>query len=101
MSMSGNMEKELTELKARVKEITDNMSESKKNAENAEMFVELVKQYIGITELDYELVHILIEKIYIYEREIIDGKASVKVDIYYRFIGNFVEEKPITVSRRR
>ncbi len=101
LAMSDNMEKELTELKARVKEITDNMSESEKNAENAEMFAELVKQYIGITELDYELVHMLIEKIYIHEREIIDGKASVKVDIYYRFIGNFVEDKPVTVNRRR
>lgn len=88
MSMSENMENELSVLKARSNEISAALQENDNNRTNAEKFAELIEDYIGITELDYELVHTLIEKIYIHERENIDGKAIVKVDIYYRFIGS-------------
>ncbi|MDE5993133.1 MAG: recombinase family protein, partial [Oscillospiraceae bacterium] len=83
LSMSSNMENELSELKARVKQISDYLSENEKNSANASAFAKLVEQYIGISELDYELVHILIDKIYIHEREVIDGKSHIKIDIYY------------------
>lgn len=102
MSMSENMEKELSALKARSNEISAALQENDANRANAEKFAELIENYIGITELDYELVHTLIEKIYIYERENIDGKAVVKVDIYYRFIGsNADSDSPTEISRRR
>lgn len=102
MSMSENMEKELSALKARSNEISAALQENDANRANAEKFAELIENYIGITELDYELVHTLIEKIYIHERENIDGKAVVRVDIYYRFIGNNADSNsPTEISRRR
>lgn len=102
MSMSENMEKELSALKARSNEISAALQENDANRANAEKFAELVENYIGIAELDYELVHTLIEKIYIHERENINGKAVVKVDIYYRFIGNNADSNsPIEICRRR
>ena len=101
-SMSENMENELASLKARVNEISVSLQENESNRSNAEMFAKLIENYIGITELDYELVHTLIEKIYIHERENIDGKAVVKVDIYYRFIGsNADSDSPTEITRRR
>ena len=102
MSMSENMEKELSVLKARSNEISAALQENDANRANAEKFAELIENYIGITELDYELVHTLIEKIYIHERENIDGKAVVRVDIYYRFIGsNADSDSPTEICRRR
>lgn len=102
MSMSENMENELSVLKARSNEISAALQENDNNRTNAEKFAELIEDYIGITELDYELVHTLIEKIYIHERENINGKAVVKVDIYYRFIGNNADsDNPTEISRRR
>jgi site-specific DNA recombinase len=102
MSMSENMEKELSVLKARSNEISAALQENDNNRTNAEKFAELIENYIGITELDYELVHTLIEKIYIHERENIDGKAVVRVDIYYRFIGsNADSNSPTEICRRR
>lgn len=102
MSMSENMEKELSALKARSNEISAALQENDANRANAEKFAELIENYIGITKLDYELVHTLIEKIYIHERENIDGKAVVKVDIYYRFIGsNADSNSPTEICRRR
>ncbi len=102
MSMSENMENELSVLKARSNEISAALQENDANRANAEKFAELIENYIGITELDYELVHTLIEKIYIHERENIDGKAVVKVDIYYRFIGSNADSgSPTEINRRR
>lgn len=101
-SMSENMESELSVLKAKVNEVTMSLQENESNKNNAEMFAKLIENYIGITELDYELVHTLIEKIYIHERENIDGKAVVKVDIYYRFIGSSADsDSPTEITRRR
>ena len=101
-SMSENMENELATLKARVNEISAALQENESNRSNAEKFAKLIENYIGITELDYELVHTLIEKIYIHERVNIDGKAVVKVDIYYRFIGNNEDsDNPTEICRRR
>lgn len=101
LSISSSMENELSELKARVKQISDYVSENEKNSANASAFAKLVEQYIGIAELDYELVHMLIDKIYIHEREVIDGKSHIRIDICYRFIGNCSEDEPVTVIRRK
>lgn len=101
LSMSSSMENELSELKARVKQISDYVSENEKNSANASAFAKLVEQYIGISKLDYELVHMLIDKIYVHEREVIDGKSHIRIDIYYRFIGNCSEDEPVTVIRRK
>lgn len=102
MSMSDSMEQELSALKARSSEISEALQENETNKANAEKFAELIENYIGITELNYEFVHTLIEKIYIHERENIDGKAVVKVDIYYRFIGsNADSDNPTEICRCR
>lgn len=101
ISMSANMEKELSELKARLNEITAEISETEKCAENAVDFASLVRKFIGIRELDYEIAHLLIEKIYVHEREVIDGKSHIGIDIYYRFIGNCSDDEPVTVIRRK
>ena len=43
--------------------------------------------YADITELNEELIHTLIEKVIIHEKEIIDGETGMRIEIYYRFIG--------------
>lgn len=39
---------------------------------------------LGITE---ELLHTLVDKIVVHEKEVVDGEIIMRVDIYYRFIG--------------
>ena len=36
----------------------------------------------------FDLLHTMIEKIYVYEKELVDGEKRVKIEIFYRFIGN-------------
>ena len=101
IKMSQDMENELATLKARSIEIAGILNENEKIADNAARFTELIEKYTDITELDYELIHTLIEKIYIHERENINGKTIIKVDIYYRFIGNISDsDNPTEVYAR-
>ena len=77
------------------------MNDQEQNEKNAVQFAELVRKYTDITELDEDIVHMLIEKICIHEREIIDGKAQLKVDIYYRFIGMPSSEDSLVLQRKK
>lgn len=76
---------------AELKKVSDDIEfiRSHSEVENAiDEFVKLVSSYETITELSEELVHTLIDKIVVHEREKIDGDVIMRVDIYYRFIGN-------------
>ncbi len=48
--------------------------------------------YTNITELTEELLHMLIEKVVVHEKEVIDGGSVMRIDIYYRFIGKICSE---------
>ena len=101
VAMSGNMEKELSELKGKIDSTVKAMKDQEQNEKNAVQFAELVRKYTDITEIDEDIVHMLIEKICIHEREIIDGKAQLKVDIYYRFIGMPSSEDSLVLQRKK
>ena len=97
-AMSENMEKEYEYLVTKRKEIQDKLSETDKTKKNAEDFAEIISKYVGITELDYDILHVLIDKIVVHQREEVDGKNCQKIDIYYRFIGNATND--ITIVRK-
>ena len=101
IAMSGNMETELSELKEKIGIYEKEMADCEQNEKNAEQFAELISKYTDIKELDYEVLHMLIEKIYVHEREIVDGKAIVKVDVYYRFIGMPFSEDSLVLQRKK
>lgn len=88
IAMSVNMENELSSLKTRLAELSEYLSDFEKSHKDVKAFAELIKRYIGITELTEELVHMLIEKIVVHGKEVIDNETVIKIDIYYRFIGN-------------
>lgn len=87
-AMSDSMEQEYSTLKSRVAEITEMLSQTEKAKKNAADFAELIGKYTDITELDSNLLHTLIDKIVVHEKCVVDGEATQRIDIYYRFIGN-------------
>lgn len=95
------MEKELSQLREKVKNLTENISVKEEKVKGANEFAKLIKQYVNIEAIDSDLVHMLIEKILVHKKEIVDGKAQIRVDIYYRFVGNTSgEDNPVTFNRR-
>ena len=79
-------------MKSRYSELQNLLSGYSKQTRNAKEFAELVEQYTDITELTETLLHTLIDKIIVHEKEVIDGEIVMKVDIYYRFIGKVGDE---------
>ena len=86
-TLSAKYEAETKELKTRATEIQALLTEATTKTQGIQDFTALVAPYANITELDEELVHTLIEKIIVHEKEIIDGETVMRIEIYYRFIG--------------
>ena len=91
-SMSADYEAESRKLRDRYNEIQSLLANYARQSSDAKEFAALVEQYANITELTEELLHTLIEKIVVHEKEVIDGETVMRIDIYYRFIGNVGSE---------
>ncbi|WP_094230598.1 DUF4368 domain-containing protein [Urinicoccus massiliensis] len=55
---------------------------------NVKKWIELIKKYRDIKKLDKATLNELISKIYVHEKEIVNGEITQTIDIYYNFIGN-------------
>lgn len=91
-TLSAKYEAETKNLKARTSEIQTQLAKSASKTQNSRDFAALVAPYADITELDEELVHTLIEKIVIHEKEILGGQPVMRIEIYYRFIGKVQDQ---------
>ena len=103
-SLSADYEAESRKLKDRYNEIQTLLANYAQQSRDAKEFADLVEQYTNITELTEELLHTLIEKVVVHEKEVIDGETVMRIDIYYRFIGKVGSEDDgilITPKTRR
>ena len=91
-SLSADYEAESRKLKDRYNEIQAMLVRYARQSHDAKEFAALVEQYTDITELTEELLHTLIEKVVVHEKEIIDGEIVIRIDICYRFIGKVGNE---------
>lgn len=96
--LSVRYQKEQDELTITVSELEKQLKMLDSAVADVSTWVELIKQYTDIEELNASLLNELIEKIIIHERTQIDGVRHQRIDIYYRFVGlirsNALEEKP-------
>ncbi|EHL18234.1 hypothetical protein HMPREF9628_02119 [Peptoanaerobacter stomatis] len=51
-------------------------------------WIELIKKHKNIKKLDKETLNELISKIYVHEKEVVDGEITQIIEIHYNFIGN-------------
>lgn len=92
VAMSADYEKEQKEIKEKLATLQNSMLDTRKKSLATRKFVEMIEPYINITELSEELLHTLIDKIVVHEKEVVDDQITMRVDIYYRFIGNVGDE---------
>ena len=97
-SLSVDYEAESRKLKDRYNEIQTLLANYAQQSRDAKEFADLVEQYTNITELTEELLHTLIEKVVVHEKEVIDGETVMRIDIYYRFIGKVGNEDGETLK---
>ena len=87
LAMSADFEAESKKVKDRYSELHSLLGTFTKQSHDVKKFAELVEKYTNITDVTEELLHTLVDKIVVHEKEVIDGKIVMRVDIYYRFIG--------------
>ena len=85
--LSAKYEAEQITLENQIGELEEKIRNSKAATENVDTFVNLIKDYSLITELNSAILHTLIEKIVVHETEVIDGEKAQKIEIYYKFVG--------------
>ena len=85
--LSAKYEAEQINLENQIGELEEKIRSSKAATENVDTFVNLIKDYSLITELNSAILHTLIEKIVVHEAEVIDGEKAQKIEIYYKFVG--------------
>ena len=87
LRMTETLEQEQADNKARMQEITDELRIASSADSDVRRFIEEIREYASITELDEAILNRLIDKIFISAVEVIDGERTQKVRIIYNFVG--------------
>ena len=86
-ALSASYEEEAKKMKDRCMELRGRIDSYGKYSHSSEEFADLVAGYTDIHELTEDLVNTLVDRIVVHEKEIVDGKVFMRIDIHYRFIG--------------
>lgn len=89
MIMSSSYDKEQSELTEKVQTLEKFISEATKDSLNAQSFLNLVKKYTDITELDAEIIRTFVYKIYVEQSQKVEGARTKKQTIWiqWNYIG--------------
>ncbi len=87
-AMSAQYESEQREIKEALPYLRQRIEQLKAESDATDKFVNLIKKYTVIDQLDAAILNELIDKIVVHHKEIAeDGRVFQQVEIYYRFIG--------------
>ena len=87
IDMTANLEAEQDTAKQRLHAITHELSSVKDAGKYIRLFIDEISQYSSIEELDEVIVHRLIRKIVVSEKQVVEGEKVQKVRIVYNFVG--------------
>lgn len=85
--MSVKYATEQKELTARIKELQEELDQSKIKTVSTDMFMETVRKYTRARKLTPQMLNELKDKIEVYQSEKIDGKNVQRLKIHYACIG--------------
>ena len=91
--MLATYEDEQRALRTRFEELSELVAAEKEKADGAAQFVSLVRRFTDIRELTPETVATFIEKVYVHEAVVIDGKKQQEIRVVYNFIGDMAQTK--------
>ena len=80
-------DKEQAELTEKIEQYEQEGRTEHDQLDKIQDFIDEVSKYAGITELNYKILHQLIDKILVSKAEKVDGEYVQKIQIFYRFIG--------------
>ena len=86
--LSAKYEQEQAELEQQIRDGEQRMHNAQTEYRNARQFVDTIRPYAEIQELDAPMLNTLIDHITVAEPEVVNGELEQKVTIYYNFIGS-------------
>ena len=87
--MIASYETEQKELESRSEELNVVIAQNNDSIEGANRFVSQVRKYTDIKELSAGLIREFVDKIYVSEKQVVDGKKVQKIRILWNCIGEF------------
>ena len=78
---------EQKKIEPRIAELTEQIENQKKSKIRPDLFIDMIKRFKHPTELSYELVNQLVDKIIVHQAEGEKPNRTQKIEIYFRFIG--------------
>ena len=85
--LADRYDKEQSELTEKIEQYEREGRAEHDQLDKIQDFIDEVSKYAGITELNYKILHQLIDKILVSKAEKVDGEYVQKIQIFYRFIG--------------
>ena len=85
--MNDKLTKKQNELLNEVESLEKQLQVVIKTEENCERFIDNLSKYAKIKELNRYILNQVIDKIYVYDKEEVDGNLKQQVEIHYKFIG--------------
>lgn len=92
-SMMAKTVKEQETLNAQIEEIESNLADKEKCTSDAKKWLDLIREYSDIKELDAEMLNRLIKQIIVHEDIDPDGTRNISLEIHYNF-------KPVDDSQK-
>ena len=89
MKMSASYEDEQHTLEARISELKELIAQEYEITDGADRFIAQVRKYTNIETLGAEIIREFVDKIYIHDKEVIDGHKIQKITILWNCIGEF------------
>lgn len=85
--MNVSISKKQNKLIEEIKVLEGDIEVSFETEDNYKKFMNNISKYAKIKSLNRYILNQIIDKIYVYDKEEIDGQISQKVEIHYKFIG--------------
>lgn len=85
--LAGKYETEQLALEKRIGELKSDVERLNASRQDASAWLDIIRDYADIRELDRTVLGELVEKITVGEAQIIDGVKQMEITIYYRFVG--------------
>ena len=87
--LSSTYEKEQAALKDKLTQIETALATYHADSSNIEAFMALARQYRDVDELTASVINSFIDRVIVHAPQKVNGQRSVRIEIFFRFIGSF------------
>jgi len=86
-SMSKRYAAEKSEFEAKLESLEAEAVKTRDTEEDIARWMEAIRKCIGVKMLDRKILGLLVDRVVVHEKMIVDGVKRQKVEIFYRFVG--------------